>query len=89
MRTAAACTAVWGVSPLLSRGGGSLPVIAAFQRALNTPFVLMPFGLDDNRHSANEHILLDNFFSGIETAIHFYFNLGRRVATSSSESQTK
>lgn len=66
---------VWQKAPILSRGGGSLPVIAAFQRALNAPFVLMPFGLDDNRHAPNEHYLLDNFYKGIETAIHFHFNL--------------
>ncbi len=73
---AAACEAVWSRPPVLSRGGGSLPVIAAFQQALGAPFVLMPFGLDDNRHGPNEHMILDNFYRGIETAIHYYCNLG-------------
>jgi acetylornithine deacetylase/succinyl-diaminopimelate desuccinylase-like protein len=72
----AACKTVWGRPPVLSRGGGSLPVIAAFRRALGAPFVLMPFGLDDNRHGPNEHMILDNFYRGIETAIHYYCNLG-------------
>lgn len=70
-----ACHTVWDTPPILSRGGGSLPVIAAFQRVLNAPFVLMPFGLDDNRHSPNEHYLLENFYKGIEVAINFHFNL--------------
>jgi acetylornithine deacetylase/succinyl-diaminopimelate desuccinylase-like protein len=62
----------WGAKPLLSRAGGSLPIIAAFQRELGIPFVLMPFGLDDNRHSPNEHYHLSHFYKGIDTAIHYY-----------------
>jgi acetylornithine deacetylase/succinyl-diaminopimelate desuccinylase-like protein len=65
----------WGASPVLSRGGGSLPVIATFQGELGAPFVLMPFGLDDNRHSPNEHYHLDHFGRGIDTAIHYYYYL--------------
>jgi acetylornithine deacetylase/succinyl-diaminopimelate desuccinylase-like protein len=65
----------WMATPVLSRGGGSLPIIASFQRALNVPFVLMPFGLDDNRHSPNEHYHLDHFYKGIDTAVHFYYYL--------------
>lgn len=65
----------WGARPVLSRGGGSLPVIATFQSELGTPFVLMPFGLDDNRHSPNEHYHLDHFSRGLDTAIHYYYYL--------------
>jgi acetylornithine deacetylase/succinyl-diaminopimelate desuccinylase-like protein len=65
----------WGATPVLSRGGGSLPIIATFQQILGTPFVLMPFGLDDNRHSPNEHYLLQHFYKGMETAVHFYHYL--------------
>jgi acetylornithine deacetylase/succinyl-diaminopimelate desuccinylase-like protein len=61
----------WGVKPILTRAGGSLPIIATFQRELGIPFVLMPFGLDDNRHSPNEHYHLEYFYKGIETAVHF------------------
>ena len=65
----------WGAKPILSRAGGSLPILAAFQRELGIPFVLMPFGLDDNRHSPNEHYHLDHFYKGIDTAIHYYYYL--------------
>jgi acetylornithine deacetylase/succinyl-diaminopimelate desuccinylase-like protein len=65
----------WGAKPLLSRAGGSLPIIAAFQRELGIPFVLMPFGLDDNRHSPNEHYHLEHFYKGIGTAVHYYYFL--------------
>ncbi|MCP5099250.1 MAG: dipeptidase [Chloroflexi bacterium] len=62
----------WQATPVLSRGGGSLPIVATFQQELNVPFVLMPFGLDDNRHSPNEHYHLDHFYKGIDTAVYYY-----------------
>ena len=65
----------WGAKAILSRAGGSLPILDAFQRELGIPFVLMPFGLDDNRHSPNEHYHLDHFYKGIDTAIHYYYYL--------------
>ena len=69
----------WGATPVLSRGGGSLPIVATFRRELNVPFVLMPFGLDDNRHSPNEHYLLDHFEKGLKTAVIFYNFLSKAV----------
>ncbi len=66
-----AYTLGWGAEPVRSRAGGSLPIVATFQQELGAPFVLMPFGLDDNRHSPNEHYLLDHFIRGITTAIHY------------------
>jgi acetylornithine deacetylase/succinyl-diaminopimelate desuccinylase-like protein len=73
---AGALEAVWGVEPVFTRGGGSLPVVAAFERLLDVPFVLLPLGLDDNRHSPDEHYRLDYFYKGIETAIRYYYALG-------------
>lgn len=65
----------WGKKPVFTLGGGSLPVVAAFQRTMNMSFVLLPLGLDDNRHSPDEHLGLEYFEKGIETAIRFYYNL--------------
>lgn len=65
----------WGIKPVFTRGGGSLPVVAAFQRIIGTPFILLPIGLDDNRHSPDEHFHLSYFFRGIETAIRYYHYL--------------
>jgi acetylornithine deacetylase/succinyl-diaminopimelate desuccinylase-like protein len=65
----------WGKKPVFTLGGGSLPVVAAFQRLFNLPFVLMPLGLDDNRHSPNEHLGLEYFEKGIAAAIRYYHNL--------------
>ena len=69
-----ACRAVWGVPPVLTRAGGSLPIVATLQSVLGIPFLLMPFGLDDNRHAPNEYYDIDYLERGIQTAIHYYFN---------------
>lgn len=65
----------WGAEAVRSRAGGSLPIVVTLQRELGIPFVLMPFGLDDNRHSPNEHYHLSHFTRGIATAIHYYHYL--------------
>lgn len=72
---AAAYEATWGRSPVFTREGGSIPIVATFQRELGTPVVLMGFGLDDNIHSPNEHFRVSHFYRGIETVIHYYHRL--------------
>lgn len=64
----------WGARPILNRAGGSLPIIATFQEILKVPFVLMPFGLDDNRHAPNEHYLLSHFERGLKTSLYFFLS---------------
>ncbi|HEY74377.1 MAG: dipeptidase [Chloroflexi bacterium] len=67
-----AYTEVFGKQPIFVREGGSIPVVATFQRVLGIETVLMGFGLPDDRlHSPNEKFHLPNFYKGIETAIHF------------------
>jgi acetylornithine deacetylase/succinyl-diaminopimelate desuccinylase-like protein len=68
----------WGVSPVFTREGGTLPVVAMIQKELGTPVVLMGFGLDDNIHSPNEHFRVDHFYRGIDTVIHYYHLLSER-----------
>ena len=76
MRAAArAYEAAWGVAPVFTREGGSIPIVATFQKELNAPAVLMGFGLDDNVHSPNEHFRLAHFYRGIDTVIHYYYYL--------------
>ncbi len=75
---ARAYEAVWGVPPVFTREGGSIPIVATFQRELGTPVVLMGFGLDDNVHSPNEHFRVDHFYKGIDTVIHYYHYLAER-----------
>ena len=59
--------------PIPVRSGGSIPIIAMFEKELGLKSVLMGFGLDsDAIHSPNEHFGLFNFYKGIETIPYFY-----------------
>ena len=67
---------VWGKKPLLTRSGGSIPIVSQFKKILDCDVVLMGFGLDsDAIHSPNEHFGLVNFFQGMDTIIAFYKHL--------------
>jgi acetylornithine deacetylase/succinyl-diaminopimelate desuccinylase-like protein len=64
---------VWGKSPIPTRDGGSIPIVALFKKELGLDTVLMGFGLDsDALHSPNEHYGIKNFLIGIETIVSFY-----------------
>ena len=70
-----AMEATFGKTPIPIRSGGSIPIIAMFERVLNIKTVLFGFGLDsDAIHSPNEHYGLFNFYKGIETIPLFYQN---------------
>lgn len=63
----------YGKDPIPVRGGGSIPIVALFEKVLHVKTVLMGFGLDsDDIHSPNEHYGLFNYYKGIETIPHFY-----------------
>jgi len=63
----------WGKTPIPTRDGGSIPIVALFQKELGTDPILMGFGLDEDAiHSPNESYGLFNYFKGIETITHFY-----------------
>lgn len=65
--------AAWGKTPIPTREGGSIPIVALFQKELKLDPVLMGFGLDsDAIHSPNESYGLFNFYKGIETISYFY-----------------
>jgi acetylornithine deacetylase/succinyl-diaminopimelate desuccinylase-like protein len=64
---------VWGVPPVFTRSGGTIPLVAQLQRRLDIPTILLGFGLpDDDIHAPNEKISLPNFFRGIETVIRLF-----------------
>jgi acetylornithine deacetylase/succinyl-diaminopimelate desuccinylase-like protein len=70
---AKAYEAGFGIRPIPVRSGGSIPIVAMFEKELGLKTVLMGFGLDsDAIHSPNEHYGLFNYFKGIETIPHFY-----------------
>jgi len=63
----------WGKTPIPTRDGGSIPIVALFKEVLQTEVVLLGFGLDsDAIHSPNEHYGVFNYFKGIETISMFY-----------------
>ncbi|MFN4083264.1 MAG: dipeptidase [Bacteroidia bacterium] len=63
----------FGKKPIPTRGGGSIPIVALFEKELGLKSVLMGFGLDsDALHSPNEHYGLFNYFKGIETIPYFF-----------------
>lgn len=63
----------YGKKPVPTRGGGSIPIVALFEKELGLKSILFGFGLDsDALHSPNEHYGLVNFYKGIETIPLFY-----------------
>ena len=72
----AALQEVWGKQPYFKREGGSIPVVGQMQSILGIESVLTGFGLpDDNLHAPNEKSHMPTWHRGIETLIHFFFNL--------------
>jgi acetylornithine deacetylase/succinyl-diaminopimelate desuccinylase-like protein len=69
---------VWGVTPIFTRQGGSVPIVGEIQSLLGIDSLLLGFGLpDDNLHAPNERQHLPTFYRGIETYIRFYEELAR------------
>lgn len=70
---ARAIQTTFGKEPIPTRGGGSIPIIALFERTLGLKTVLLGFGLDnDNIHSPNEKYDVFNYYKGIETIPYFH-----------------
>ena len=65
--------ATFGKTPIPQRSGGSIPIIALFEKELKSKTILMGFVLDsDAIHSPNEHFGIWNYLKGIETIPQFY-----------------
>ena len=63
----------FGKVPIPQRSGGSIPIVALFEKELKSKTILMGFGLDsDAIHSPNEHFGIWNYLKGIETIPWFY-----------------
>ncbi len=63
----------FGKTPIPQRSGGSIPIVALFEKELKSKTILMGFGLDsDAIHSPNEHFGVWNYLKGIETIPLFY-----------------
>ncbi len=72
----AALQTVWGVPPIFTRGGGSVPIVADLKRMLGIDSVLTGFSQPGDRiHSPNERQHLLNWARGADAVIHFFYNL--------------
>jgi acetylornithine deacetylase/succinyl-diaminopimelate desuccinylase-like protein len=61
-----ALEAVFGKKPALTREGGSIPILADFQKILGHPALLLALASPDCRaHSPNENFPVENFLTGI------------------------
>ncbi len=68
-----AMSEVYGMEPVPSRGGGSIPILADMQQILGLDPLLMGFGYErDTIHSPNESYLVSQFFAGVESIVLFY-----------------
>ncbi len=68
----------FGKKPVFIREGGSIPIVVSFEEILNVSTVLLGFGLpDENAHSPDEHLNLNNFQRGIITSSIFYNEIAK------------
>jgi acetylornithine deacetylase/succinyl-diaminopimelate desuccinylase-like protein len=73
---ARAIEAGFGQTPVFTREGGSIPVVATFQDKLGLPSVLFGVGLPDDRiHAPNEKLDLANLHNGMIASVHLYHEI--------------
>ena len=73
-----AMEATFGKKPVPVKSGGSIPIVALFEKELGVKSILLGFGLDsDAIHSPNEHYGVFNYLKGIETIPHFFENYAK------------
>ncbi len=80
----------FGKKPLYQREGGSIPIVVQFKKLLGLDTVLLGFGLpDENAHSPNEFLNINNFFGGIKTSVHFFTELPKYWHSEKGKGQRK
>ena len=73
-----AMESTYGKKPVPVRSGGSIPIVALFEKELKVKSILLGFGLDsDAIHSPNEHYGVFNYLKGIETIPYFFENYSK------------
>jgi acetylornithine deacetylase/succinyl-diaminopimelate desuccinylase-like protein len=77
-----ALAAAFGKAPVIVGEGGSIPVVGDFDRLLETPVLLMGFGLPgENAHAPDEWISVENFTKGLRAVATLYEELGHDSAS--------
>ncbi|MGH7980178.1 MAG: M20/M25/M40 family metallo-hydrolase, partial [Limisphaerales bacterium] len=73
-----ALRSAFGSEPLLSREGGSIPIVDEFKQILNADSLLLGLALpDDNAHSPNEKFNLEVFAKGMVMSAELWQQLPR------------
>jgi acetylornithine deacetylase/succinyl-diaminopimelate desuccinylase-like protein len=68
----------FGLPPVFTREGGSIPVVSTFQEELGLPSVLFGVGLpDENAHAPNEKLDVANFHNGIIASAILYDEISK------------
>lgn len=68
----------FGQAPVMTREGGSIPVVATLHEQLNADTLLLGWGQDDdNTHSPNERFLLADFYRGIRASAKLWEEIAR------------
>jgi succinyl-diaminopimelate desuccinylase len=71
----------FGKKPVFTREGGSIPIVADFNRILEADVLLVGWGQDDDAlHSPNEKFSLASFHKGILTSARFATALANQDA---------
>jgi acetylornithine deacetylase/succinyl-diaminopimelate desuccinylase-like protein len=64
--------------PVITGEGGSIPVVADFERILGSPVLLLGFGLPgENAHAPDEWMSVENFELGMRAIATFWEELGK------------
>ncbi len=73
-----ALQSAFGKPPVMTREGGSIPVVATLQQQLKANALLLGWGQDDdNAHSPNEKFLVDDFYRGILASARLWEEIAR------------
>jgi succinyl-diaminopimelate desuccinylase len=68
----------FGKAPVMTREGGSIPVVATLHRQLKADALLLGWGQDDdNAHSPNERFLVEDFYRGIRASARLWEEIAR------------
>lgn len=72
----------FGVRPVLTRIGGSIPVVETLFKVLKAPVVLMGFALPtDQVHAPNEHFTLECFDKGTQAIAYYWDELAQALSS--------
>ncbi|MCH8908021.1 MAG: peptidase dimerization domain-containing protein, partial [Candidatus Heimdallarchaeota archaeon] len=66
----------WGIDPILTRSGGSIPIVPFMEECLSANAIGFPIGqFSDGAHSQNERIRLKNLIGGREVLKKFFIEI--------------